>query len=48
MIENKALFERFLRYVKIDTQSAPDREEQPSTVKQHDLAKVLYRDRRKL
>lgn len=33
--------ERFLRYVKIDTQSKPDVEVVPSTEKQHDLAKLL-------
>ena len=34
--------ERFLRYVKIDTQSDEDSQTRPSTVKQHDLAKLLY------
>ncbi len=48
MIENKALIERFLRYVKIDTQSADESEAQPSTAKQHDLAKVLYAELRAL
>ena len=44
MIENKALIERFFRYVKIDTQSAEEQEAQPSTAKQHDLARLLYRE----
>ena len=44
MIENKALVERFLRYVKIDTQSCEESETQPSTAKQHDLARLLYRE----
>ena len=48
MIENQALIERFLRYVKIDTQSADESEAQPSTAKQHDLAKVLYAELRAL
>ena len=33
--------ERFLQYVKIDTQSQPDCEAVPSTEKQHSLAKLL-------
>jgi tripeptide aminopeptidase len=33
--------ERFLRYVKIDTQSDPDSSAQPSTEKQKDLSRVL-------
>ena len=36
------LIERFLRYVKIDTQSSETSELSPSTAKQHDLAKLLY------
>ena len=44
MIENKALVERFFRYVRIDTQSDEESKTQPSTAKQHDLAKVLYRE----
>lgn len=35
------LLERFTRYVKIDTQSKPDREQSPSTLKQLDLSRVL-------
>ena len=42
MIKNQDLIDRFFRYVKIDTQSAEDTGTQPSTAKQHDLAKLLY------
>ena len=42
MIQNEKLIEDFLRYVRIDTQSMEDTEAQPSTEKQHDLAKLLY------
>ena len=44
MIKNQDLIDRFFRYVKIDTQSAEDTGTQPSTAKQHDLAKLLYRE----
>ena len=44
MMENKDLLTRFLRYVKIDTQSVEDSSTQPSAEKQHDLARVLYRE----
>jgi tripeptide aminopeptidase len=33
--------ERFLRYVRIDTQSRRDREQSPSTAKQLDLSRLL-------
>lgn len=36
------VIERFLRYVKIDTQSDEDSQTHPSTAKQHVLAKLLY------
>ena len=36
-------FQDFLRYVKIDTQSA-ENDLHPSTAKQHDLAKLLYEE----
>lgn len=36
------VLERFLRYVKIDTQSDEDSGLSPSTAKQHDLARILY------
>lgn len=40
-MQNKALIDRFLRYVKIDTQSKDGTTVQPSTQKQFDLARVL-------
>lgn len=40
-MEQDTLLERFFRYVKIDTQSAEDVEDQPSTAKQRDLADLL-------
>lgn len=36
--------EKFLRYVKVDTQSDEESETTPSTVGQHDLAKMLVRE----
>ena len=44
MITNTALIERLLRYVKIDTQSDDEGAFQPSTQKQHDLARLLYKE----
>ena len=44
MISNQALIDRFLRYVKIDTQSLEDTGTVPSTMKQHDLARLLYEE----
>ena len=43
IIKNKPedLIERFLRYTKIDTQSDESTNTSPSTMKQHDLAKLL-------
>ena len=38
---NKQLLDRFLRYVKIDTESVPDVEQFPSSEKQKDLLKLL-------
>ena len=35
------LLERFLRYVRVDTQSARNRTETPSTPRQLDLARML-------
>ena len=35
------VIEKFLRYVKVDTQSDPNSETSPSTMKQHDLAVFL-------
>lgn len=36
--------EKFLRYVKVDTQSAEDSETTPSTMKQHQLAELLVEE----
>lgn len=38
------VIQRFIRYVKVDTQSAEDAGKQPSTEKQHDLARLLYEE----
>ncbi len=49
--ENKSmssLVDRFLRYIKIDTQSDPDSKSYPSTEKQKDLAKVLVTELKQL
>ena len=44
MITNTSLIERLLRYVKIDTQSDEEAASQPSTDKQHTLARLLYKE----
>jgi tripeptide aminopeptidase len=44
MITPQAVTERFLRYVKIDTQSDPESPTIPSTAKQKNLAKVLLEE----
>ena len=36
--------ENFLRYVRVDTQSSEESETTPSTMKQHDLAKILVNE----
>jgi len=40
----KQIKERFLRYVKIDTQSDPESESTPSTEKQWKLARLLAKE----
>lgn len=40
-MKNQNLVERFIRYAKIDTQSSEESGTSPSTMKQHDLAKLL-------
>jgi tripeptide aminopeptidase len=40
----ETVFDRFMRYVKIDTQSAEDKETVPSTQKQFDLARLLEKE----
>jgi tripeptide aminopeptidase len=44
MNKNYTVTERFLRYVKIDTQSDPTSSTTPSTLKQKDLGKVLVEE----
>lgn len=41
---NHTVLERFLRYVKIDTQSDPNSKSQPSTEKQKDLSRILVQE----
>ncbi|MDN6280275.1 MAG: peptidase T [Psychroflexus sp.] len=41
MLDNKEILDRFLKYIKIDTQSDPNSNETPSTEKQWDLANLL-------
>ena len=41
MIDKQNITKRFIRYVKIDTESDPNNSEFPSTKNQWDLAKVL-------
>ena len=40
----QAIAEKFFRYVKIDTQSNPNSESQPSTEKQKDLSRILVEE----
>jgi tripeptide aminopeptidase len=42
------LLERFLRYVRVDTQSQPDRDQSPSTPGQLDLSRMLVEELRAL
>ena len=41
---NQSVTERFLRYVKVDTQADPESQSTPSTQKQIDLSKILSRE----
>ena len=43
-MKNIDCIEKFLRYVKVDTQSDDTTGTSPSTMKQHDLAKMLYEE----
>ena len=43
-MEQTSLIERFIRYVKIDTQSDEESAEHPSTGKQRNLAKILVEE----
>lgn len=42
--ENSTTLERFLRYVKIDTQSDPNSRTIPSTMKQKDLSRLIVKE----
>jgi len=44
ILENTQIIDRFLRYVRVDTQSSEESESCPSTEKQFDLAKILVRE----
>jgi tripeptide aminopeptidase len=44
----ESVFDRFMRYIKIDTQSAEDQTTVPSTKKQFDLARLLEKELREL
>lgn len=44
MIKNDNIAERFMRYVKIDTQSDPASDKHPSTEKQKDLGRLLMQE----
>ena len=49
MISNKPMFDRFFRYISIDTQSSEEETQvQPSTQKQKDLAAILYAELQEL
>ena len=43
-INKQALVDRFMRYVRIDTQSDPNSEQHPTTEKQKDLSKILHQE----
>ncbi len=43
-INEESVTERFMRYVQIDTQSDPQSETHPTTVKQKDLSKILLKE----
>ena len=42
--QNETVIDRFLRYVKVDTQSSENSNTSPSTMKQHDLAVMLAKE----
>ena len=48
MSKNETLLERFLRYVRVDTQSKEDVEDYPSTAKQLDLLRMLLKELKEL
>ena len=43
-MKNRSLMEKFVRYVKLDTQSDEHSGTNPSTAKQHELAKMLVKE----
>ncbi len=43
-INKEALTERFMRYVQVDTQSDPNSNAYPTTEKQKDLSKILFKE----
>ncbi len=45
-ISEDMVAERFMRYVRIDTQSSPDSTEHPTTAKQKDLSRLLFNELR--
>lgn len=47
-INGDSLAERFMRYVRIDTQSDPESNSTPSTEKQKELSKLLFKELRGL
>ena len=47
-LPTESAMDRFLRYVKIDTQSAEDKDTVPSTQKQFDLARLLEKELKEL
>jgi tripeptide aminopeptidase len=47
-MSNIDVIEKFLRYVKIDTQSDDTTGTSPSTMKQHDLAKLLFKEMKEI
>ena len=48
MIKKKSLYDRFVRYARVDTQSAEDTGLHPSTGKQFDLARMLAGELREM
>ena len=47
-VKKLGLAERFMGYCRVDTQSADEAPQVPSTAKQHDLAKLLYEEMRRI
>ncbi|MBR4150380.1 MAG: peptidase T [Firmicutes bacterium] len=47
-VKKLGLAERFMGYCRVDTQSADEAPQVPSTAKQHDLAKLLYEEMQRI